>query len=64
MNMSARLKKGRVINGQWLQNQRWIFKFESFFDHLLYNVTVTHEENAAGFVETLVNSNTKGKTKT
>jgi len=37
---------------QWLQNHRWILKFETRYSTISCNVTATHHENAVGLVET------------
>jgi len=29
------MKKNNITYRQWLQNHRWIFKFETLFDHLI-----------------------------
>jgi len=36
-----------IMTWQWLQNCPWIFKFKT-----LFNMTVTHDDNAVGLVET------------
>jgi len=42
-----------IIIRQWLQNHRWIFKFEMlYYSTISCNVIVMHEENVEAFVET------------
>jgi len=48
---SAVLVQMHFYTGQWLQNRPWIFQFETY-STISCKVAVTHEENAAGFVET------------